>query len=315
MVENYLRDGEKKLQEKGVASKNTAVPGNSVRITRDYIDSLLIEIRAIDSVVASTEMELFGETFRTPVMVAAISGLDNICPNGMVEVAKGAAAAGAVMWAGIGGEEELRGMIDTGAKTIKIIKPYADTDLIFQKIEQAEKYGAFAIGMDTDFVFGSRRNKGVAQSFPVSPKTQEELKSYIKATKLPFILKGVLSEQDAQKALDIGAAGIVVSHHGGSVLNYAVPPLMILPRIAKLIDGRIPIFVDCGIGSGSDAFKALALGAKAVSAGRAVMAGLASDGAEGVRKVLEGITEELQSVMNITGSADCGHIDSDVLWR
>ncbi|AFV02266.1 FMN-dependent alpha-hydroxy acid dehydrogenase [Dehalobacter sp. UNSWDHB] len=309
-----MNDGEKKLQEKGMSSRYTAAPGNSSRITRDYIDSLLIEMRVIDSIESSSKMGLFGESFATPVMVAALSGLDNIRPNGMVEVAKGA-AAGAVMWSGIGNEQELKAIIETGAKTVKIIKPYSDKDLIFEKIFQAEKYGALAVGMDIDFVFGSKKNKGYAQSYPVSPKTQDDIKSYVKATKLPFVLKGVLSEQDAKKALEVGAAAIVVSHHSGSVLDYAVPPLMILPRIAKIIDRRIPIFVDCSISTGTDAFKALALGAKAVSVGRAVMTGLASDGADGVRKVIEGITEELQMIMNVTGTADCDNIDPDIIWR
>lgn len=315
MNETYIKDGEKKLQDKGITSKYTAAPGNSQRITRDYIDSLLIEMRAIDSVKASTKMELFGESFATPVMVAAISGVNNVHPGGMAEVAKGAAAAGAVMWAGIGDEQELWAMTETGAKTVKIIKPYADTDKIFEKIAQAEKYGAFAVGMDIDFVFGSKTQKYLAQGNPVSPKTMDDIRSYIKATKLPFILKGVLSIQDAEKALEAGAAGIVVSHHGGAVLDYAVSPLMILPRIAKVIGRKIPIFVDCSIGSGTDTFKALALGAKAVSVGRAVMAGLASEGADGVQKVIEGMTEELQRVMNITGSPDPDSIDPDILWR
>lgn len=315
MNENYLNDGEKKLQEKGIASRYSAAPGNSVRITRDYLDSLLIEMRAIDSVVSDTKVKIFGESFSTPVMIAALSGLDKVRPDGMVETAKGAAAAGAVMWSGIGGEQELRAIIETGAKTVKIIKPYADQDLIFEKLSQAEKYGAFAVGMDIDFVFGSKTQKGHAQSYPVSSKTLSDIKGYINATRLPFILKGILSAKDAEKALEAGAAAIVVSHHGGSVLDYAVPPLMILPRIAEVINGKIPIFIDCGISKGTDAFKALALGAKAVSVGRAVMAGLAADGAEGVRRVIENMTEELQSVMNITGSADCGSIDPSVIWR
>ncbi|MDR3265549.1 MAG: alpha-hydroxy-acid oxidizing protein, partial [Synergistaceae bacterium] len=241
--------------------------GNSQQITREYFDSLRVELRTIDAVEASTEMTLFGSSFATPVMVAALSRLDNTRPNGMVETARGAAAAGAVMWTGIGSEEELESLIETGAKTIKIIKPYVDKDLIFKKIEHAEKAGALAIGMDTDYFFGNKNNKGFAMEYPVSPKTLEEVKSFIRATKLPFILKGILSEQDAKKALEAGAGGIVVSHHGGSVIDYAVPPLKILPRIVKVIGGKIPIFVDCGIVRGMDAFKALAPGATAVSVG------------------------------------------------
>jgi isopentenyl diphosphate isomerase/L-lactate dehydrogenase-like FMN-dependent dehydrogenase len=296
-------------------ASTTVNAGDSAKITRAYFDSLLVELRTIDSVKASAEMKLFGETFSTPVMVAALSSLDRTRPGGMVDAAKGAAAAGAVMWTGIGSEAELEALIATGAKVVKIIKPYADADLIFKKIEHAEKSGAIAVGMDTDYVFGSKNNKGFAMEYPVSPKTREEIKSFVKATKLPFILKGILSEQDARKALEVGAGGIVVSHHGGSVLDYAVPPLKVLPRVAKVVDKKIPIFVDCGVTRGMDAFKALALGASAVSVGRAVIAGLSSDGADGVRKVLEDITEELQWAMNLTGSCDVTHIDPAVIWQ
>jgi isopentenyl diphosphate isomerase/L-lactate dehydrogenase-like FMN-dependent dehydrogenase len=315
MIDNYLDNGEKRLQERGFASRYGGTSGNSLNITRNYLDSLLVEIRAIDSVSASTEFRLFGETFATPIMTAALSGLDGICQDAMAEIAKGASAAHAVAWAGIGSEKELRGMTETGAKVIKIIKPYADHGLIFEKLAQAEKYGVFAVGMDTDFVFGGKKKRGYAMDYPVAPKTSDDIRRFIGATKLPFVLKGILSEQDAQKALDAGASGIVVSHHGGSVLDYAIPPLMALPRISKLIGGKIPIFVDCSIGSGADAFKALALGANAVSVGRAVMAGLAAEGAEGVRKVIEGMNEDLRSFMSLTGSKDIKSVDPNVLWR
>jgi isopentenyl diphosphate isomerase/L-lactate dehydrogenase-like FMN-dependent dehydrogenase len=93
-----------------------------------------------------------------------------------------------------------------------------------------------------------------------------------------------------------------------------VPPLKILPRIAKIINKKIPIFVDCSISRGMDAFKALALGATAVSVGIAVIKGLKADGADGVQKVLDDITAELQWAMNLTGSPDIAHIDPAVIW-
>ncbi|AEF85419.1 (S)-2-hydroxy-acid oxidase [Treponema primitia ZAS-2] len=286
----------------------------SVETLRDYFDSLLVELRVIDSVEASTGMTLYGHSFATPVMEAALSGLDKVRPNGTVEAAKGVAAAGAVMWTGIGSEEELESIIAAGAKTIKIIKPYADKDLIFKKIEHAEKAGAIAVGMDIDFVFGGKSKKGFAMEYPVSPKTLDDVKSFVKATKLPFILKGILSERDAEKALEAGAGGIVVSHHGG-IVDCAVPPLQILPRITKLIKRRIPIFVDCGITRGTDVFKALALGATAVSVGKVIMPALKNDGAPGVQKVFEEITAGLNWVMSLTGSRDLEHIDPAVLWN
>lgn len=218
------------------------------------------------------------------------------------------------MWAGYGDEAELKVMADTGAKIIKIIKPYKDKDLIFEKIAQAEKIGAIAVGMDIVFAFGGKIWDALLHPELMGPKTLEYIKSFVQATKLPFILKGILSEMDARKALEAGVAAIVVSHHGGSVLDYAVPPLKILPRIAQVIDKRIPIFVDSGITRGTDVFKALALGADGVLIGKTVMIGLNLEGAEGVQKIITGTTEELRRVMSLTGSADIRHIDPSVIW-
>ncbi|MDR3563932.1 MAG: alpha-hydroxy acid oxidase [Negativicutes bacterium] len=317
MIGTLLAEGASKLKELGLGNlkENGAETGSSSRITRQYMDSLTIEVRAIDSMEASTKIHLFDEVFDTPVMTAALSRLDAICPNAMVEVAKGAKAAGAAMWVGIGGGEELKAIIETGAKTIKIIKPYRDKDLIFAKIAEAEKYGAFAVGMDTIFGFGGKSRDSLIRPDLMSPKTLSDIQSFVKATKLPFILKGILSEQDAQKALEAGAAAIVVSHHGGNAIDYAVPPLKILPRIAKVVDGKIPIFVDGGIERGTDVFKALALGANGVLVGRSVMAGLAVDGAEGVRKLIAGTNEELRRVMNLTGCSTMEKISSELIWQ
>jgi isopentenyl diphosphate isomerase/L-lactate dehydrogenase-like FMN-dependent dehydrogenase len=168
--------------------------------------------------------------------------------------------------------------------------------------------------MDIDFVFGGEIEDSLVRPELMGPKTVDDIKGFVQATKLPFILKGVLSEQDAQKALEAGAAAIVVSHHGGSVLDYAIPPLKILPRIAKVIDRKIPIFIDGGITRGTDVFKALALGASGVLVGRTVMAGLASAGAEGVQKILAGTNEELRRVMSLTGSTDVENIDPELIW-
>ena len=315
MIGKLLAEGNSKLAEKGIGGKNGAETGSVLKINREYLDSLMIEARVIDGAEAVTTMRLFGESFATPVMVAALSGMGGICPNPLVEVAKGAVAADAVMWAGIGDEAELQAIIATGARTIKIVKPYKDKELIFEKIAQAEKHGALAVGMDTIFSFGGKIGDSLVRPELMGPKTLADIKSFVHATKLPFILKGVLSEQDARKALEAGAAAIVVSIHGGSVLDYAVPPLKILPRIAKAVDGRIPILVDSGIVRGTDVFKALALGASGVLIGRTVMAGLALDGAEGVRKVITGTNEELRRTMSLTGSRDLGDIDPEVIWR
>lgn len=289
-------------------------PWDSNAITRAYFDSLLLEMRHIDAVIPSTKLELYGETFDTPIMMAALSHLNNVYENGMVEMAKGALAANAVNWAGMGDEAEIAAITATGARTINIIKPYADNDYIFKRIEHAERCGVMALGMDVDHSFGGNGLYDVVLGDKMKPKTLMELKEFIKSTKLPFIIKGVLSEQDAYKALEAGAKGIVVSHHHG-IMNYAVPPLYVLPKIAKVINHKIPIFVDCGVMNGMDVFKALALGADAVSAGRVIMEPLKRNGAMGVRDQILKMTEELAGVMARTCSQDLNHVDSSVIYQ
>ncbi|MDR2185875.1 MAG: alpha-hydroxy-acid oxidizing protein [Treponema sp.] len=288
--------------------------GDSSKITRDYLDSLLVEMRHIDSVMPSTKLELYGHSFETPVMMAALSHLDRVRPNGMVEAAKGMAAARGVNWAGMGDEAELEAICATGAKTIKIIKPYEDNRVIFKKIEHAEKCGCIAVGIDVDHQFGSKAKWWGVREFQMRPKSLEEIKSFVKATGLPFVIKGVLSEQDTYKCLSAGVRGIVVSHHHG-MMDYALPPLKILPRIAKIVNREIPVFVDCCIARGMDVFKAIALGATACSVGRAFMGPLGEKGAAGVSETVEAITHELAWAMASTCSPDIKHIDPGLIWE
>jgi isopentenyl diphosphate isomerase/L-lactate dehydrogenase-like FMN-dependent dehydrogenase len=288
--------------------------GDTSEITRAYFDGLLLEMRHIDSVAPDTSVTVFGERFGTPIMFAALSHLDRTHPGGMVEAAQGVVAAGAAMWAGMGDETELEGILSTGAKTVKIIKPYADASEVLRKIEHAQAHGALAVGMDVDHAFGSAGSWGTVLGIPMKPQTFEDIRGYVRSTDLPFVVKGVLSLTDALKCLDAGVKGIVISHHHGMV-DYALPPLQILPKIKEAVRDQMAVFVDCGIERGLDAFKALALGADAVSVGRALMPPLRDGGAEGVRKCIETMTQELHWAMAVTGSRDVGHIDPNVLWR
>ncbi len=286
--------------------------GDSDRITREYFDSMLLEMRHIDSRNPDTTFTLYGETFATPIMTAAFSHLEQVCREGMVEAAKGAAGAQAVNWVGMGDEEELARITATGAKTIKIIKPYADHELVIRKIADAERCGVLAVGMDIDHAFNSKGGCDQIRGYEMAPKSREDIREYVREASVPFIIKGILSERDAYKSMEAGAQGIVVSHHHG-IMEYACPPLMILPDILKVVDGQIPVFVDCGIVSGMDAFKALALGAAAVSVGRALIQPLADQGAEGICGKLNQMNDELKGIMARTGCYDLQHMDKSVI--
>lgn len=283
------------------------------QITREYFDSLLVETRYMDAKIADTKMELWGETFETPVMTAALSHLGNVCENGMVKLAEAAKMAGAVYWCGMGDEAELDAITATGAKTVKIIKPYEDNADIFRKIEHAAKAGVFAMGMDIDHSFNGSGGYDEVLGYKMKAKSTQEMKEFVDASPVPFVVKGVLSVQDAQKCLEAGVKGIVVSHHHG-IMNYSVPPLMVLEKIVEAVGGQMEIFVDCGFESGMDVFKALALGAKAVSVGRDLMKPL-KDGSESAAARIRELNGQLASVMARTCAQKLEDIDSSVIWK
>ena len=287
---------------------------DSNQITRDYFDSLLIEMRHIDGEIPDTRIKLFGQQFSMPIATAALSHLNGQTPDGMAKMAEGARMADALCFSGMGEAEEIQAMCATGAKVIKIVKPHADNEKVFAKIREAEDAGAFGVGMDIDHAFSWNGEYDNVVGLPMKPKSLEEMRSFVESTKLPFIVKGVLSVQDAKKCLEIGAAGIIVSHHHG-IMNYAVPPLMILPKIKEVIGNQIPIFVDCCIESGMDVFKALALGADAVCVGRAIMPPLKEKGAEGVCEKMTAMNQELKAVMERTAFMKLSKIDSGVIYK
>lgn len=291
-------------------------PTNAKEMTRQYFDSLWMEQRLMDSCVPETDFWLYGRKFHTPIMTAALSHLGTFqpeAPNGMVDYAMGTKLAGAVHWYGMGEEEEFAAVMATGAATIRIVKPYADEAKIERQLKHAEELGALAVGMDIDHMFDLQGNPDVCVGEAMSIKSSEALRRYVELTTLPFVVKGVLSVQDAVKCAEIGAQGIVVSHHGGR-LSGAVPPLYVLPDIVKAVGHKMSIFVDCGICSGMDAYKAMALGATAVSVGIHLMP-FVKQGAEAVAKRMEDMTAEMKGIMAYTGVRDVKSFDASIVHR
>ena len=142
---------------------------------------------------------------------------------------------------------------------------------------------------------------------------QEDLKAYAEAAKLPFIAKGVLSVSDALKCRDAGCKAIVVSHHHGRI-PFGVPPLAVLPGIVKALKGSgMLVFVDCGMDSGYDAYKALALGADAVAVGRGILKPLLKEGKDGVVTKVNEMKQQLAELMLYTGICDTRSFDPTVL--
>jgi isopentenyl diphosphate isomerase/L-lactate dehydrogenase-like FMN-dependent dehydrogenase len=231
------------------------------------------------------------------------------------DISRGLKAAGAVMTLGIGGSEDVQTAIDTGVPVVKFVKPYRNTDLIFQKLEDAERRGCMAVGMDIDHFFGRLIGDVVDMKDTFGPQSEETMRKAIAHTKLPFIIKGVLGADDARRAVDLGVRAVVVSNHGKASLENATPAVAALPEVVGAVGHQIEVYVDTGFKTGNDIVKALAMGAKAVGFANSILLAWGAGREDGVRQFVELLGAEMRRTMSALGCADCASLVDVKLQR
>ncbi|TEB08883.1 alpha-hydroxy-acid oxidizing protein [Pelotomaculum propionicicum] len=267
-----------------------------------------------------TSLTLFGLKLQPPILAAPITGTPYNMGGALTErefigmIISGSRQAGSL---GFSGDGAVPGLYESGVDAITaesgwgipIIKPRSQ-EAIIEKIQQAENAGAPAVGIDID---GAGLVTMTLKGQPVGPKSREELKEIIKSTRLPFILKGIMTVDEAEAAVEIGASAIVVSNHGGRILDHTPGAAEVLPGIVKAVGKNITVLADGGVRSGTDALKLLALGAYAVLVGRPLITGAFGGGAEGVKFILSMMTAELTQSMILTGCGTLAEIDNRIL--
>lgn len=202
-----------------------------------------------------------------------------------------------------------RAIGQNGGKGIPTVKPW-DKQTLFAKLDAAKASGAKAFAMDIDAA-GLPFLKGLNP--PAGSKTVDELREIIDYAGVPFLIKGIMTVKGAQKALEAGAAGIVVSNHGGRVLDGVPATAAVLPAIAQAVKGKMTILVDGGIRTGVDVFKALALGADACILARPYVTAVYGGGGEGVRLLTDKLKGELADTMTMCGAHSLGDISRDMV--
>ena len=301
----------------------------------DWVDIIPRAIADVSSVNTSTE--ILGVRMDSPIMIAPTAGHAQLHPEGELATHRGATAARTPM------------IVSTVASfPIDKIGAAADGPMWFQLyaadtedknrelVETAVAAGCRAIALTVDVQYTSHRervlhdrNLGAASvavnrsrtrrgTQPPSPYSINGQTPYVDwrlidqlrgFTKVPLLLKGILTAEDALLAVERGIDAIVVSNHGGRYLDYAPSSLEVLPEIVDAVKGRMPVLVDSGFRRGSDIFKALALGARAVCLGRVPRWGLGAYGAPGVQRVLEILQNELVAAMAQAGRPTLDSID------
>jgi (S)-2-hydroxy-acid oxidase len=145
--------------------------------------------------------------------------------------------------------------------------------------------------------------------------TWEDVKWLKRVTRLPIIVKGILTAEDAEIAIQYGVSGVFVSNHGARQLDTVLSSIDALPEIVKQVAGRCEVYLDGGVSTGSDAFKAIALGAKMAFLGRPLLWGLTLGGQAGAKKVLQIMKDEFDLTMALSGAATVDKITEDFLFR
>lgn len=295
-----------------------SLTGSSFKANVEDLSKVNLRLKTIhDAKNPDLDFEFFGIKLDFPIISAPVTGSVFNMGGALTEreyidsVVNGSISSGTIAMIGDSAdltmyEDGLSVLKIVNGKGIPIIKPRENKDII-ENIKKAESINSIAVGVDID---GAGLVTMALKGQPVGPKTVEELKELVSSTKLPFILKGIMTVEEAKLAVEIGAKAIVVSNHGGRVLDYAESTAKALSEISKVVKGDIMILVDGGIRSGVDVFKMLALGADGVLIGRPIIIGAFGGYKEGVSLILENMKKELYQAMILTGCKDLSSIDN-----
>ena len=298
----------------------------------------LVDVSDID-----TSASVLGQKISQPIIAAPFVGSSFLHVDGEVATARATVNEGTLMTLSMNGHRgpEPVGEIASGNywQQIYWVK---DRSIVEDVVARAVAAGAYALCLTVDlpvmpsfprpmreaffslfeywdkaehkfYVNSDYSDRPFGSTFPNPAVTWKDLEWLRGLSNLPLLLKGVIREDDAIRARDHGASGIIVSNHAGQGLRYSQPVAQALPSIVDAVGNDLEVFADSGIRSGSDVLRALALGAKAVLVGRPVLWGLAAGGTAGVERVFEILRSELVEAMAITGTSSISAIDSSIL--
>lgn len=311
----------------GRACRNT-IPGPGAKGTGDVAIRNFDKWRDIrvnmDTLVEkkqiSTDFKLFGKEFSAPIFAGPIGAVrmhysdeyDDRSFNKVLIKACNEAGIAAFTGDGMDDDQMVSGceaVKEADGRGIPTIKPW-NLEMIKKKIELTKEANAFAVAMDIDAA-GLPFLKNFTP--PAGSKSVEQLREIVELLDVPFIVKGIMTPKAALKAKEAGASAIVVSNHGGRVLDQCPATAEVLEDIVKAVDGSMKIFVDGGIRTGVDVFKALALGADAVIIARPFVSSVYAGAGEAVKELAEKLKHELEDTMAMCGACSLEEISSDMV--
>ncbi len=295
--------------------------GSAFHANLEALDAVRFNMKLVHGVKNPvTETSLLGLSLALPLMAAPIGGVSFNMGGGVSEedyteaIVSGCKARGIIGCTGDGVPEPIHAsgfsaIQKAGGYGIPFIKPWEATEF-YEKLAKAEATGASIFGVDIDAAGLVTLAK---MGRPVTPMTVDDLAKAIGSTSMKFILKGVMTVHDALCAKEAGADAIVVSNHGGRVLDSTPGTAEVLPEIADAVGGEMTILVDGGIRNGGDILKMLALGAHGVMIGRPFSIAAVGGLQQGVESYIEMLHTQLIQAMVLTGTENVNRVESTIL--
>lgn len=290
---------------------------------REFLKSVKICMDAVhEDYEPDASIELFGRRFRYPFAVAPIGGMPFNYTGYLSEseysemTVMGALESGIFAFTGDGPMDDyfpstLPAIRAAGGVAVSTLKPW-ERSKVMDRIRDLDAAGCMAFAMDIDSAaLINLKLKGK----PAFTKSAEELREFVQATKMPFVVKGIMTAKSARKCADAGVYGIVISNHGGRIMEDIPAPCSKIEEIRAEVGGALKIFVDGGIRSGTDVFKCIALGADAVLIGRPYAAAAHGGRKEGVTLYTQKIASELTETMRMTDCRTVSDITRDKIER
>lgn len=313
----------------GIACKNS-IPGPGAKgvgdtAIRNYQKWQEIRVNMdtlCENKPVDTTLELFGQTFKYPFFAGPVGAVNMHYSDAFNDMTYNDVLVSACRENGIAAftgdgvnpqvmESAAAAIANANGLGIPTIKPW-NMDTIKEKLELVRKAGAFAVAMDIDAA-GLPFLKNMTP--PAGSKSVDELRRIAETAGVPFIVKGIMTVKSALKAKEAGAKAIVVSNHGGRVLDQCPSTAEVLPEIAEAVGGQLKILVDGGIRSGADIFKALALGADGIIICRPFVTAVFGGEREGVKLYIEKLGEELKDTMAMCGAFSLNEITKDMVRK
>lgn len=313
----------------GVACRNT-IPGPGAKgvgdtAIRNYQKWQEIRVN-MDTLCANktvdTTLELFGQTFKYPFFAGPVGAVNMHYSDKFSDTTYNDTLVSACMENGIAAftgdgtdpkvmDSATAAIAKVNGRGIPTIKPW-NLDIIKSKMDLVHQAGAFAVAMDVDAA-GLPFLKNMTP--PAGGKSVDELRRISEIAEIPFIVKGIMNIKGALKAKEAGAKAIVVSNHGGRVLDQCPSTAEVLPEIAATVGRDMKILVDGGIRTGTDIFKALALGADGVLICRPFVTAVYGGEKEGVKIYIEKLAGELKDTMAMCGAFSLNEITKDMVRK